>query len=124
MRFCWTTISVKDMDASISFYQDLIGLKLNRRVKVNDVIELAFLGEDETQVELKCDVHSRQINHSNDISLGFIVNSIDQFTEFLDSKGIFVQSGPFQPDPSIKFIYIQDPDGLKIQLVENVDQGL
>lgn len=44
--------------------------------------------------------------------------------EYLNTKEIKLHSGPFQPDPSIRFIYIQDPDGLLIQLVENIAQKL
>lgn len=31
-----------------------------------------------------------------------------------------VHSGPFQPNPSVSFFYILDPNGLKIQFVENI----
>jgi lactoylglutathione lyase len=120
MKFCWTTISVLDMDKSISFYQGILGLKLNRRSKMNPVVELAFLGEGDTQVELICNTGNKDISFGKDISLGFIVPSVDQFIEELKKKNIPVHSGPFQPAPFIKFIYILDPDGLKIQLVENI----
>ena len=120
MHFCWTTISVKNMDRSLSFYQDIVGLKLNRRVKASEDVELAFLGEGETQVELISIAGKDLINIGDDISLGFIVESISQLTEFLQSKGIKIHSGPFQPNPYIRFLFIQDPDGLRIQFVENV----
>lgn len=42
--------------------------------------------------------------------------------DFLKDKGIEIQAGPFQPNPYIKFIYILDPNGLKIQFVENIIQ--
>jgi len=36
----------------------------------------------------------------------------------LKGKGIPVFAGPFEPSPHIKFFYIKDPNGYKIQLVE------
>ncbi|MBM7693892.1 lactoylglutathione lyase [Peribacillus deserti] len=49
-------IMVRDMDKSITFYQDVIGLTLkDRLLHTNGVIELAFLGfnnEGETEIEL------------------------------------------------------------------------
>lgn len=120
MKFCWTTINVKNMDRSLSFYQDIIGLKINRRVNPTPDMELAFLGEGETQIELVAQAKDKEINIGQDISLGFVVQSTSQFTEFLNSKGIPIHSGPFQPNPFIRFMYVQDPDGLKIQFVENI----
>ncbi|MDX9956933.1 MAG: VOC family protein [Spirochaetia bacterium] len=120
MTFCWTTINVRDLAKSLAFYQDILGLEVKRSMKPAPDLEIAFLGNGETQVELICHAGNKDIAHGKDISLGFIVDSIDDFTRILAGKGIPVYSGPFQPNPFIKFIYIQDPDGLKIQLVENV----
>lgn len=122
MKFCWTTIKVSDMKESLFFYQEIIGLKLNHRIKPNDDMEIAFLGDDDTKVELIFNKNISEISFGKDISLGFEVESTDDFTEFLNTKGIQLQSGPFQPNPSIRFIFIQDPDGLMIQLVENILQ--
>jgi lactoylglutathione lyase len=36
-------------------------------------------------------------------------------------KGIPVESGPVQPNPHVKFFFIKDPNGMKIQLVENIN---
>ncbi len=36
----------------------------------------------------------------------------------LDDMGIKYE-GPIQPNPKIKFIFMKDPNGLNIQLVEN-----
>lgn len=40
----------------------------------------------------------------------------------IDGKNgcIDIHSGPFQPNPHTKFIYLLDPNGLKVQLVENI----
>ena len=31
MKVCWITINVIDMDESLDFYQEIIGLELNRK---------------------------------------------------------------------------------------------
>ncbi len=122
MKYCWTTINVADMQKSLGFYQDILGLKVVRRVQPGPVREIAFLGEGETQVELICDTSNEAPIFGKDISMGFVVDSLERFGEVLRKHGIPVHSGPFQPNPSVKFIYILDPDGLRIQLVENVKQ--
>ena len=120
MKFCWVTINVRDLEKSLHFYQEIIGLDLNRRMKPNPDMEIIFLGSGETQVELIYNKKADDITVGKDISLGFIVDSIERMSEILKKKNIPIHSGPFQPNPSIKFLYILDPNGIKIQLVENI----
>ena len=37
----------------------------------------------------------------------------------MKEKGIPIHSGPFQPNPHARFFFVLDPNGLKIQFVEN-----
>ncbi len=120
MKFCWTTIKVTNMEKSLRFYQEIVGLPVNRHFGAGTDMELAFLGEGETQVEL---IYNKGVNEANlgkDISLGFEVESLDEMMSFVKEKGIAVHSGPFQPNPHVKFFYVTDPDGLKIQFIENM----
>jgi len=123
MKFLWVTLHVRDMERSLGFYRDILGLDVKRRVNPNPKMELAFLGSGDTQVELICEREGGDVRFGGDISLGFAVSSLDRFSESLREKGIPVHSGPFQPNPHIRFLYILDPDGLKIQLVENIIQA-
>lgn len=118
MKFVWVTINVSDLEKSIAFYHDILGLKIGRRVNSGDDVKIAFLGEGETQVELIRNPQRPDVGFDSDISLGFEVGSLDAFAKELEKKSIPIHSGPFQPNPHIRFFYILDPDGLKIQLVE------
>lgn len=117
MKFCWTTIHVKDMEKSLKFYEEIVGLKINNRFNAGPNMEIVFLGQGETQIELIYD-EEKDINMGKSISLGFEVESVDNMINFIKEKGIEVHSGPFQPNPSTKFFYVEDPNGLKIQFVE------
>jgi lactoylglutathione lyase len=121
MKFYWVTINVKDMEKSLQFYQEVIGLNINRRIKPNSDMEIIFLGSSETQIELIYNAKADNIVIGKDISLGFVVDSIEQISEILKKKNIPLHSGPFQPNPSIKFIYALDSNGVKIQFVENIE---
>ncbi len=120
MKFCWATINVSDMERSLAFYQNVAGLKLNRRMEPNPEMKLAFLGEGDTQLELIFNKNTAEIDFGKNISLGFIVESLSGFSKELEAKSTSVHSGPFQPNPHIRFLYVLDPDGLKIQFVENI----
>ena len=120
MKFCWCTLMVNDMEGSLKFYQEITGLPLDRRINAGPGMEIAFLGDGETKLELMCNETKKEINIGQDISLGFEVESVNGMIAQLKEKGIEIHSGPFQPNPHIKFFYLLDPNGLKIQLVENI----
>jgi len=119
MNFCWVTIHTRDIKKSLHFYQEIIGLKINRRFKPDNDSEIVFLGAGETQIELIYNAKAHNTVIGEGISLGFEVDSIDQIKEVLKRNNIPIHSGPFQPNPSIKFIYVLDPNQIKIQFVEN-----
>jgi lactoylglutathione lyase len=120
MKFCWTTLMVKDLDESIKFYKEIVGLEVNRRFNAGPEMEIAFLGDGETKVELMCNKAIKAVDLGQDISLGFEVTTLDEIMDLVKEKGIEIHSGPFQPNPHIKFFNILDPNGLKIQFVENM----
>ncbi|MEC9490148.1 MAG: VOC family protein [Halanaerobiales bacterium] len=121
MGFLWTTIKVKDLEDSIAFYTKIVGLEVQRRFEAGPGREIAFLSEAEgrTAVELIDDQDQSQIDLGRDISLGFEIDSVAQKMNFLEEQGIKVESGPVSPNPNIEFFYVLDPNGLKIQFVEN-----
>jgi lactoylglutathione lyase len=111
---------VKDMEESLKFYREIVGLEVSNRFKAGAGIEIAFLGEGETKVELICSEALKEQKIGQDISLGFEVDSVDRMLEFVKEKGVSIESGPFQPNPHTRFFYVTDPNGLKIQFVENL----
>jgi len=120
MKFCWVTIHVEDIGKSVAFYQEILELKLQQHMKPNPEMEIVFLGAGQTQVELIWHKGKRAAPFSQDISLGFVTPSLDQTMRMLREKQIPIVEGPVQPSPDIRFAFIQDPDGLKIQLVEHL----
>ena len=111
---------VNNMEESLKFYQEIIGLSVDRRFKAGPGVEIAFLGDGETKLELICNEIIKEVNIGKDISLGFEVKSVDEMMAYLNEKCIDILSGPYQPNPHTKFIYLLDPNGLKVQLVENM----
>ena len=118
MRFCWTTITVNNMEESLDFYKDIVGLTLNHRFGAGPGIEIAFLGNGETKIELVAYQNKEKSQIGTDISVGFLVDSLDEKLAFVKEKKIPIHSGPFQPTPGTRFFFIIDPNGLKIQFVE------
>jgi len=121
MKYVWTTIMVKDLEKSLEFYRDFIGLKVNRRFASGPNQEIVFLGDGETEVEL---IENKQESFTagNAISLGFAVESLDETIKLLKEKSINIVSEIIEPNPTIKFIYVLDPNGVKVQFSETLNQ--
>jgi len=120
MKFCWITLMVKNVEDSIEFYREIVGLEIDRRFKAGLDMDIVFLGDGETKVELICDKNKEVIDAGQDMSLGFIVDSVEEMITFLKKREINILSGPFQPNPHSKYFFILDPNGYKIQFFENV----
>ncbi len=120
MKFCWVTLTVNNMEESLAFYQKIVGLSINKRYPAGPGMEIAFLGDGETKIELICDSNRKASGNVEGISLGFNVKSVDEKLKFISNEGLEVTGGPFQPNPHIQFFFIKDPNGISIQFVENL----
>jgi lactoylglutathione lyase len=121
MKFLWTTIIVKNLDESIAFYSDLLGLKMLRRFPAGPGMEIAFMGnamDNETTVELLADSSKSGIQFGDFISIGFAVDSVDVMLETVKGKNIPVHSGPVET-PTARFFVVKDPNGLNVQLFQS-----
>lgn len=119
MKFCWSTLLVKNMEESLSFYQEVIGLELVSRFNAMPGLEIAFLGTGETQIELVCNGEAALSTVGDAVSWGFDVDSLDVALSMVKEKGIPIHSGPFI-HPNVKYFFIQDPNGLKVQLKQSI----
>ena len=120
MKFLWTTIYVKNLDESIAFYSNLLGLQVTKRFPAGPGMEIAFMGNgtnNETLVELLADSNNSIFNYSEFISIGFAVDSVDAMLDTVKSKNISVHNGPFET-PGSKYFCIKDPNGLNIQFFQ------
>lgn len=118
MSICWITIYVNNMAESVKFYTEIMGLTISHRFSPQPGMEITFLNAGSIQLELIYDPNNPDISIGKDISIGFQVPSLDAKTEELKGMGIGSIIGPISPTPHISFIYITDPNGLKLQIVE------
>ncbi|SCA55035.1 glyoxalase I, Ni-dependent [Candidatus Terasakiella magnetica] len=125
-RFLHTMIRVFDLDKSISFYTDILGMKLLRKSDYPDgKFTLAFVGyggeEDHTVIEL---THNWDQSEPYEIGNGFGhlalgVPDIYKTCESLRISGakIVREPGPMKHGKTV-IAFIEDPDGYKIELIE------
>jgi len=119
MNFRHITLTVKDLDASVRFYTEVAGLPVDRRFQAEPGTEIAFLGSGETKLELICDKSQPDAVIGNGVSIGFEVEDLAERLENFKNANIPVISDIIQPNPRVRFFYVADPDGFRVQFLEN-----
>jgi len=124
MRLLHTMLRVTDLDRSIEFYTQLLGMKLLRRNDYPDgKFTLAFLGygeiTDSTVLEL---THNWQTDsYTLGDAYGHIAIEVEDVylaCEQIKSAGgnVVREAGPMQHGSTI-LAFVEDPDGYKIELL-------
>ena len=65
------------LEESLKFYQEVVGLELDKRFQAGPGVEIAFLGKGETKIELICREGSGKVNIGR-YFCGFEVDSVDK----------------------------------------------
>jgi lactoylglutathione lyase len=89
-----------------------VGLQVTRRFPAGPGMEIAFMSNgimDEILVEFMADRNKGAVNHSEFISIGFTVNSMDAMLDVVKSKNIPLNVGLVEK-PASRFFTIKDPN--------------
>jgi len=116
-----TRMRVSDMDQTISFYTDVLGLEVLERKVSPRGSHLAFLKvpNSEELIELTSFPPSGPVRVQEDlVHLAFQVESLDDTIASLNGKGVKVTDGPTQTSSGSRFIFIDAPDGYEVELIE------
>ena len=114
-------IMVNDMDESLAFYQDILGLELRHREWLNDTVELSFLffpEQPSVEVEL---VYGGKVENEGIVNhLAFTVENIEaELVRFKEAGVKLVDEEPRSIlNETVKIAFFQGPNGEKLELVE------
>lgn len=125
MRMLHTMIRVGDLDRSIKFYSEVLGMKLLRRKDYPDgKFTLAFVGygdeSDHTVLELTHNWDTRSYDLGN--GFGHIAVEVDdayKACEEVKAKGgrVTREAGPMKHGSTV-IAFVEDPDGYKIEFIQ------
>ena len=116
-----TRMRVSDMDQTINFYTNVLGLEVLERKVSPRGSHLAFLKvpNSEELIELTSFPPSGPVIVQEDlVHLAFLVESLDETLVSLNSMGVKVTDGPTQTSSGSRFIFIDAPDGYEVELIE------
>jgi lactoylglutathione lyase len=125
MRMLHTMLRVGDLDRSIAFYRDVLGMRLmSRKDYPEGKFTLAFLGyapnPEQAEIEL---THNWGVDHYElGTAYGHVAIGVDDIHAVCDAirlggGKITREPGPMKHGTTV-IAFVQDPDGYKIELIE------
>lgn len=120
-RLLHTRMRVSDMDETIRFYVDVLGLEVMERKVSPRGSHLAFLKvpNSEELIELCSFPLSGPVKVQEDlVHLAFEVDDLDTTITSLQGKHVRITDGPTSTSSGSRFIFIDAPDGYEIELIE------
>ena len=116
-----TRMRVSDMDQTINFYTNVLGLEVLERKVSPRGSHLAFLKvpNSEELIELCSFPSSGPVRVQEDlVHMAFQVENLDDTIEQLGAKQIRITDGPTTTSSGSRFIFIDAPDGYEVELIE------
>lgn len=121
-------LAVSDLDRSIAFYCDLVGMRLILRKPMGAGGEQAFLDAGNAQLEMFCPApavatpaRSVPDSEAGVRHLTFAVSDVDAMFSKLVAAGVPAHQQPrdaFNKEIVKRVAFVVDPDGILVELVE------
>ena len=118
-----TRYRVNDLERTVKFYRDILGLQEVKRHKSPRGSELVFLKapESEELIEICYFPGSESVNCQADLThLAFSVDSLEEFAKHLAKHGLKYSDGPTTSSTGTTFAFIDAPEGYEIELIQRV----
>lgn len=123
MKLLHTCLRVLDLQASLDFYTNKLGMKLLRKIELPRAqATLAFVGysEEEGAIELTYN-HGRSEPYTlgdGFSHLAIAVEDVKATYDALIAQGVKSHRAPFILESGATLAFIKDPDGYSIELIE------
>lgn len=119
MHFFHLTFRVRDIKKSVKFYEEFIGLKIQKRFSFGEG-EIAFLADKEgaTQIELVYIPEGVKVE-TKGLTVCFQTENLDGVLKQAQEKGLN-PSDIRNPDPENRYFYVYDPDGVSIEFKQKM----
>ena len=120
-KYLHTRFRVSDMDKSIYFYRDILGMKVVEQKTSPRGSKLVFLKFPDMDCELElCSFpDSGNVHVPEDlVHLAFEVDDLERCLERFEVAGVLITEGPIESTNGTRFIFAEDPDKYEIELMQ------
>jgi len=120
MKYLHTMVRVRDLDASLRFCRDALGLVETRRKAVPQgrftLVYLAAPGQPEAEVELTYNYDDEDYGGARNFGhLAYAVDDIYATCERLQAHGVTIN----RPPRDGRMAFVRSPDGISIELLQD-----
>ena len=116
-----TRYRVNDLERTVKFYRDVLGLEEIKRHKSPRGSELVFLktpGSEEL-IEITFFPGSGPVQVQPDLThLAFEVDNLEAFAQHLSKHGLKFSDGPTTSSSGTTFAFVDAPEGYEIELIQ------
>jgi len=116
MRIKHVTIHTADLQTSIAFYQQILGLHIVRDLREITKMPIVFLADDPQLPCIELIEDAQQAYSGSGLSIGFQTDDVEAQHARLTAAG-FTPSPIISPNPATRFFFIKDPNGVSIQFI-------
>ena len=117
-----TRYRVNDIERSVKFYQDALGLTVSRRHTSPRGAQLVFLATPNSDEEIElCQMPAgaASVQVQSDLThLAFEVDDLATFATELKAKGYDLSDGPTQTGSGSVIAFIDAPEGYEVELIQ------
>jgi len=116
-----TRYRVKDLEKTVSFYKDVLGLEEVRRHTSGRGSQLVFLKapQSEEEIELcKFDESGPVVVGPDLTHLAFEVDDMEKFASEAKAKGYPLSDGPHKTSGGSVIAFIDAPEGYEVELIQ------
>ena len=120
-----TRYRVTDLEKTVSFYRDVLGLEEIRRHTSGRGSQLVFLKapQSEEEIELCKFDASGPVEVGPDLThLAFEVDDLDKFAREAAAKGYPLSDGPHRTQGGDAIAFIDAPEGYEVELIERASR--
>ncbi|MDA0373744.1 MAG: VOC family protein [Planctomycetota bacterium] len=124
MHLAHTMLRVRDLDASIAFYTGFLGLREVRRSPIGDEATLVFLTDEAGayHIELTFNHDGRDYELGTQFGhLAFHVDDLEAVVAEVEAAGWWYRRS--KPGGRSRYIFVKDPDGYDIEILERRSQA-
>lgn len=116
MKIRHVTIQTASFEKEIQFYEKYAGLKIQRDMRPMGR-NMVFLSDAEGDTEIEIIENPDAVNSGNEnLSIGFQTDDPDAICQVLTEEG-FSPSPFVSPAPTVRFFFVTDPAGVKVQFI-------
>ena len=119
MQLAHTMIRVKDLKATLDFYENFIGLREVRRKPIGDEAMLVFLTDASGHYTIELTVNHGKTDYTLGDQFGhlaFYTDSLDEVIEQVEQQGWWYRTS--RPELSTRYIFLKDPNGYDIEILQ------